>query len=146
MHLPVIVVSIQLQLPQAPSILQVTSNLNPTLKMHLSAVVLGFAAAVAAIDLRLYDNGNCGGGYLGFTNVGPGVCYAYDRDTHSSAEWRAIPWDWSINVGIYKNGGCNAWVASSDVYNQDTKCVSGKLFSILCHLPGQDSYVVALHM
>jgi hypothetical protein len=103
--------------------------------MHLSAVFLGFAAAVAAIDLRLYDNANCGGGYYGYTNVQPGVCYSYDRDAHSSAEWRAIPYDWSINVGIYRNGGCKTWVASSDVYNTNTKCVSGKSFSILCHLP-----------
>jgi hypothetical protein len=106
--------------------------------MHLSAVLLGFAATVAAIEFRLYDNANCNGGYLEWRNVDPGMCIAYDRDYHSSEEWRAIPYDWHINVGIYKDGGCKTLVASSDVYNQNTKCLSGKSFSILCHVSSQD--------
>ncbi|OSS53035.1 hypothetical protein B5807_02390 [Epicoccum nigrum] len=92
--------------------------------MHLSAVLLDFAATVAAIEFRLYDNANCNGGYLEWRNVDPGMCIAYDRDDHSSGEWRAIPYDWHINVGIYKDGGCKTLVASSDVYNQNTKCLS----------------------
>ncbi|KAF2833664.1 hypothetical protein CC86DRAFT_461966 [Ophiobolus disseminans] len=91
--------------------------------MHYSAVVLGFAAAVTAIDLRLYD-GNCGGGFYGWTNVQPNVCYAYDRDAHSSAEWRAIPFDWSLNVGAYRQRGCDVLVSSRDVYNQNTVCLT----------------------
>jgi hypothetical protein len=114
--------------------------------MHFSAVLLGFAATVAAIDFRLYDNANCGGGFLEWQNVDPGMCIAYNRDTHTSGEWRAIPYAWHINAGIYRNGDCKTLVASSDIYNQNTKCISGKSFSILFHVSSQDTYVVFPHL
>jgi hypothetical protein len=94
--------------------------------MHFSAVLLGFAAAATAVDVRLYDNANCGGGFVEWKNVNPNVCCGWNNDAHSSAEWRAIPFDWHLNVGAYRNNDCNSLVASRDTNDQSAVCVSGK--------------------
>ena len=121
----------------APQILPTASNPPSNtqselkLTMHLSTIltnVLGFTAAVAAVDLHLHDNADCDepGGYAAWIGVNPDVCYAYPYDAHLSASWRAIPGDWPLNAGIYKDGDCGALIASSDIFNQDTKCINGK--------------------
>jgi hypothetical protein len=94
--------------------------------MQFSAVLLGFAAAATAVDVRLYDNANCGGGFVEWKNVNPNVCCGWNNDAHSSAEWRAIPFDWHLNVGAYRNNDCNSLVASRDTNDQSAVCVSGK--------------------
>jgi hypothetical protein len=115
--------------------------------MHLSAIVLGFAATVAGIDLRLYDNVMCnGGGFYHWENVRPDVCYTYINNHHAGVEWRAIPLDWSISGSIFKGDDCTGGLGTENIYNTSTRCISGKSFSMLCHLPGQDPYALILHL
>ncbi|KAJ4373058.1 hypothetical protein N0V83_003349 [Neocucurbitaria cava] len=93
--------------------------------MHFSTILLGFAAAATAIDVRMYDNGNCGGGFYEWKNVDPKVCCARNNDHHSSAEWRAIPTNWHLNVGAYRQNNCEVLVASRDTNDQASVCLTG---------------------
>ena len=118
--------------------------------MHISAIVLGFAATVAGIDLRLYDSTSCTGSFYHWENVRPDICYSYADDMHGSAEWRAVPLDWTIIGHVFRasttGSPCNNPPLDEEFHNKDAGCMIGKSFSMLCHLPGRDPHAVILHL
>jgi hypothetical protein len=96
--------------------------------MHLSTPVqlLSFATLATAIDVKLFDNTQCSGPGVTWTNVQPNVCYAWNNDAHGSALWSAIPWQWHTNMGAYRNGDCKTLVTSADVNDHPNLCLGGE--------------------
>lgn len=87
--------------------------------MHASAIVLGLAATVSAIDMYGYrSNEQCKGNDFTFhANVNPGDCAVYaSGNIYRSIGWRAIPTDWRINGNAYTGTGCGniRYTASSN--------------------------------
>jgi hypothetical protein len=103
--------------------------------MHFSTILFGFAAMASAIDVKMFDNANCGGGAIVWRNINPNVCCAWNNDHHNSAEWSAIPTNWQLNVGAYRNGNCGALVTSRDVNDQASVCLTGESSVDICSFP-----------
>ncbi|KXJ86005.1 hypothetical protein Micbo1qcDRAFT_219857 [Microdochium bolleyi] len=80
-----------------------------------STVLACFAACVAAIDIRLYRGGGCGGDALNCANVSPGTCCtAVPQDPNFSVGMHAIPTEWNIvGLGLWQER-CTGSVAGQD--------------------------------
>jgi hypothetical protein len=96
--------------------------------MHPSTPLLLLASlgTVTAIDVSLWLNPNCGGPGLVWRNINPTVCCSVSDLRYASARWDAIPQIWTINVGAYRSGGCNALAASRDTNDKASVCIGGE--------------------
>ncbi|KAJ4986537.1 hypothetical protein SVAN01_07973 [Stagonosporopsis vannaccii] len=75
--------------------------------MRYSSISLVLAATVSAIDIRLFDHKDCGGSWIGCTNINPNVCCHTGRERHLSVSWEPVPRDWSIMTQVYWVNGCD---------------------------------------
>jgi hypothetical protein len=72
--------------------------------MHYSSIILGLAAAAAAIDIRHYDNeSHCNGGvWMQCTNIAANTCCS-GSNAHRTASigFSAIPSNWKVVTRSY---------------------------------------------
>ncbi|KAF1827980.1 hypothetical protein BDW02DRAFT_622723 [Decorospora gaudefroyi] len=80
--------------------------------MQYFTILLGLAASVSAIDIRMRDRGNCNGAFLACRNINPNVCCGSGRQ-YASVGIVAIPASWSIEGRTYQGGGCTTLTSSS---------------------------------
>lgn len=73
--------------------------------MHFFQIVVGFAAAVSAIDLQWHYGQNCGGNYIVCVGAEPNVCCG--GGTAESLLFRYIPSSWRIECRGYTGGRCS---------------------------------------
>jgi hypothetical protein len=98
--------------------------------MQITALVLALAAAASAIDIRYYNDNNCGGNAAFWcTNAGPNVCCSSEAVHYPSAGFAAIPGDWKITTRGYINGGWRDLRASEDLYNVNFGCLHREFLS-----------------
>jgi hypothetical protein len=92
--------------------------------MQLTALVLAFAAAASALDIRYYNDTNCGGGAAFYcTGINPNTCCTSEAVHHPSVGFAAIPTNWKITTRGYINGGCRDLRATEDLYNINFGCL-----------------------
>ncbi|CCF36149.1 hypothetical protein CH063_07783 [Colletotrichum higginsianum] len=72
--------------------------------MHFFQIVVGFAAAVSAIDIQKHFGQTCGGNYRVCRGLNPNVCCV--GATAESLLFRYIPSEWRIECRGYTGGDC----------------------------------------
>jgi hypothetical protein len=94
---------------------------------HILAVLSLAVASVSAIDLRFFNQNNCGRNvWVACNNANPGFCcYSTNEDYTVSAGLFAIPTDWSIIGQWWDQTGCSSGQLKATTlnYQKDHVCL-----------------------
>ena len=98
--------------------------------MKFFQIVFGLAAAVSAINIYLYLEDNiCEHYNVAFvcTGVNPNVCCWY-KSPIKSVGFQAIPNDWTLNLGAYRETDCTGLVHAVQISSRSDYCFTADDF------------------
>ncbi|PVH91971.1 hypothetical protein DM02DRAFT_702041 [Periconia macrospinosa] len=93
--------------------------------MKYLQVLLGLAATVSAIDIKLHSSNNCGGGLYAYcTNWGPDSCCGQNIAAYLSVGFYAIPTNWNVETRAHTGGFCAGTRYVLGPQHRSTVCIS----------------------
>ncbi|KAF2196156.1 hypothetical protein GQ43DRAFT_476580 [Delitschia confertaspora ATCC 74209] len=92
--------------------------------MQFTTILLGLAASVSAIDIRLRAGSGCTGSYQACTGINPDTCCGKSNYRFTSVGYVAIPTDWRIQARAYSNGDCSNLVGLQTIQRTTNACIN----------------------
>ncbi|KAF2205375.1 hypothetical protein GQ43DRAFT_468240 [Delitschia confertaspora ATCC 74209] len=92
--------------------------------MQFETILLGLAASVSAIDIRLRAGSGCTGAYQVCTGINPDTCCGLSSARFASVGYVAIPTNWRIQGRAYSNGGCTTLVGLQTIQGTTNACIN----------------------
>ncbi|EYB29736.1 hypothetical protein FG05_30214 [Fusarium graminearum] len=95
--------------------------------MHISGLLLAFAATASAVDLRAWTGSSCDGAFLACVGLNPNVCCVFSNSAGSgrlSVSVNAIPNAWRIRTQANTGGGCTYMANEQESNGRTDLCMA----------------------
>ena len=92
--------------------------------MLFTTILLGLAATVSAIDIRLRELSGCGGNYIACIGINPNTCCGRTNERFRAVGFVAIPTDWRIQVRAHSGGNCAVLDSAQVIQGSTNACLS----------------------
>lgn len=94
--------------------------------MHYSTIILALSTAASALNIRLYAQGNCGGGYTACVNISSSVCCTHNNQyRYPSIGFVSISSGWNVNLKGFIGGACTSLAKSTNNARSASVCLNG---------------------